>query len=92
MTMKIDEAIEVMKNAFIECVENHTELNVVDANVDIQNALKELQWYRDQDLIRREDVKNDEVLKEIALGFEREFLKTVMMIPKAEYRGDNNGD
>lgn len=54
--MEIDEAIEVMKNAFIECVENHTELNVVDANVDIQNALEELQWYREQDLIKIEDV------------------------------------
>lgn len=54
--MKIDEAIEVMKNAFIECVENHTELNVVDANVVIQNALEELQWYKSQDLIRREDI------------------------------------
>lgn len=66
--------------------------NLITMWAEQLEMLEELNWFRKQDLIRREDVKNDEVLKEIALGFEREFLKTVMMIPKAEYRGESNED
>lgn len=88
--MTIDEALQILEHetAFdVRWCDEHrcgTALEMVCNELKI--ALEKLQWYREQDLIRREDVKNDEVLKEIALGFEREFLKTVMMIPKAEHK------
>lgn len=76
--MMIDEAIVYLNNHGSLDNRNSQDMAVVQTIIDC------IMWYREQDLIRREDVKNDEVLKEIALGFEREFLKTVMMIPKAE--------
>lgn len=67
--------------------------------IEVCKALKELQWYREQDLIRREDADNilyNEPIMDIAgtcYGFSKPSLNTLKErlanIPKAEPPNEN---
>lgn len=73
-----------------------------EEEAEVVEYLKELKWYRNQDLVRREDVLNAtlEIGKDyyLSTGMKNSpvtntldyLVEDIKQIPKAEYRGEND--
>lgn len=98
--MTIDEAVKTLRECEISCIHGNKFPNIskeerehntkcAEEYAELVDWLKELHWYRSQNLIRREDIKEyfhfeniDDNVRLFACW------KDIEQIPKAEYIGE----
>lgn len=92
ITMTIDEALQILEHEVAFDVRWCNEKRCGTALEMVCNELKitldELAWYREQDLIRREEVPLMRLYMAINTNHFDDAEKILNSIPKAEYRGD----